>query len=179
MKKRINILSIVLCIIIAALAFVGCSSAGAPDHSVTNPQYAVSVESLESVLDDFINTVGDDRTSFTQAEENAAIYLQARLIEYGYTDAALQTFDTTENNTEVTGHNVVAYYRTSNSTADTKNVIIGAYFDNRYKAAYKGAAVYKSQGALANGTGVATLLAIAEYFQTEKPDPPFHPTSLL
>lgn len=65
MKKRINILSIVLCIVIAALVFVGCSSAGAPDHSVTNPQYAVSVESLESVLDDFINTVGDDRTSFT------------------------------------------------------------------------------------------------------------------
>lgn len=176
MKKRINILSIVLCIVIAALAFVGCSPAGAPDHSVTNPQYAVSVESLESVLDDFINTVGDDRTSFTQAEENAAIYLQARLTEYGYTDAALQTFDTTENNTEVTGHNVVAYYRTSNRTADTKNVIIGAYFDNRYKAAYKGAAVYKSQGALANGTGVATLLAIAEYFQTEKPQYDFDVT---
>ena len=83
MKKRINILSIVLCIVIAALVFVGCSPAGAPDHSVTNPQYAVSVESLENVLDVFLNTVGYDRTRFTEAEENEVIYLLARLTEYG------------------------------------------------------------------------------------------------
>lgn len=169
MKKRVSIISIMLCLVAVVFALVGCSPAGAPDHSVSDPQYAVSVADPEKELDDFISIVGDDRTSFTQAEENAAIYLQSRLTEYGYTDVVLQDFTATEKNEDVNSRNVVARYLAENRTADTKNVIIGAYYDNRYKAPYKSAAVYKSQGALANGTGVATLLAVAKYFQTQKP----------
>ena len=169
MKKFIRSISILLCLALSVFALAACSAPGAPDHSVKDPNYAISTERLETELAAFLNG-RKDRTSFSQAEHAAALYLQERLIEFGYGDAKLQDFFATENDvTKLNSQNVVACYNAVDRDADTKNVILGAYYDNRYSKAYNNAKEYKSEGALANGTGVAALLAIAEYLKEVKP----------
>lgn len=173
MKKSFKILSIILCLAVAVSILVGCSDAGAPDHDVSDEYIAVSTETLQNRMHDFMSDGRGDRTTYTAAEKSAAEYLQALLTgECGYDtkDVEIQDFSVVENNKiNVTSQNVVAYYRAQAESVDTKNVIIGAYYDNRYASAYNGAQALKSEGALSNATGVVTLLSVAEYLQTEKP----------
>ncbi|MCH5165690.1 MAG: M28 family peptidase [Clostridiales bacterium] len=168
MKKFIKIISICLLLVMAMVMFSACSDAGAPEHKV-DPKYAIEASELAKELDDFIANA-KDRTSYTKAEGNAALYLQARLVDYGYSDAELQDFTTTENEIEdLQSQNVVARYSSKAGEGQRKNVVLGAYYDNRYGTAYNGAVTVKSEGALANGTGVATLLGVAKYLQSHKP----------
>ncbi|MCH5155834.1 MAG: M28 family peptidase [Clostridiales bacterium] len=162
MKKRFSILSVILCVVVAALCIVGCSDHGAPDHNTKNPSYAVSQDNLKNELIGFMED-NIDRTTFTDGEKKAAEYLQKRLSDIGYTDVALQSFTAKEE--EMTGlesQNVVARLGTKSNTA--KNVIIGTYYDNRHAAPYKGGSYDGGEGVMAGGTSVATLLGIAEYF---------------
>lgn len=176
MKKSFKFLAILLCVVLAAFVFTACSDAGAPEHSTANPDYAVSQEELENELSEFLK-ICYDRTSFNMGEQSAAIYLKQRLINYGYTDAELQDFTMSENSvSNLKSTNVSARYGATEQTENTKNVIIGACYDNRYGEAYKDATVFKSEGALVNGTGVATLLVIAKYLKQAQPQLDFNVT---
>lgn len=170
MKNKFKIISILVCVIVCMFALTACAPGpGAPEYDTSAPNYAISESELQSEFDLFI-TGREDRTSFTAAEMNAALYLQSRLIEFGYNDVALQEFKTSEGGTNnLESQNVVARYA-SGEGDDVKHVVIGAYYDNRYSSAYKNDTEYRSAGALANGTGVATLLCIANYFMQSKPE---------
>lgn len=170
MKNKFKFISILLCAVVCMLALTACAPGpGAPDYDASSPNYAISESELQSEFDLFM-TGREDRTSFTAAEMNAALYLQSRLIEFGYNDVELQEFKTSEGDVKnLESQNVVARYA-SGSGEDVKHVVIGAYYDNRYSSAYKNADEYRSAGALANGTGVATLLCIANYFMQNEPE---------
>ena len=162
MKKLFKIVSLILCVVIAALCLCACSDYGAPDYKTGEPNYAVSQAELESELGAFMSN-NIDRTTYTDGENKAALYLSNRLLDMGFTDVGLQEFTTAEG--DVTGlksQNVVAHIGSGKSSA--KNVILGAYYDNRYKAPYNGGGYDGAEGAISGGTGVATLLVMAKYF---------------
>lgn len=163
MKKLFRILSLILCAVVAAVTLSACSDYGAPDYKTSTPNYAVSQSDLESELGAFMSS-NVDRTTYTDGESKAALYLSNRLIEMGFTDVGLQEFSTSEAETNsgvVKSQNVVAHIGSGKSTA--KNVILGAYYDNRYKAPYNGAKSDGAEGVVSGGTSVATLLVIADY----------------
>ena len=167
MKKVFRFLSIFVCAV-ACVFVLGACSPGAPEYDTSAPKYAIDVSDLQNEFDLFMEEC-EDRTSFTASEVDAALYLQARLIEFGYNNAELQEFTASEGNViNLESQNVVAHY-SSGEGDNVKRVVLGAYYDNRYSSAYKNAIEYRSAGALANGTGVATLLCIAEYFMQNKP----------
>lgn len=161
MKKRFSILSIILCVIVAALCLVGCSDHGAPAHTTEAPKYVITPAQAEAEYAKFMTEERIDRTTFNDGEKAAARYLVNRLLEMGYEDVGLQDFDTSEN--EITGlksQNVIAHVGSQSETA--KNVIIGAYYDNRNKAAYKGEVPDGGEGAV-SAASVAAVLSVADY----------------
>lgn len=175
-NKVFKIISVIACLALALPLFAACSAHGAPEHSVTSPEFVAAdmTDKLAATLDDFLGK-NPDRTTNTVKEEAAANYLVEKLCAYGLTDAGVQDFTRTENkNDTVKGYNVVATYRSKGRTMEndvsTKNVVIGAYYDNRYSVAYEGATALSAEGALANGTGVAALMYIGEYLATQKPE---------
>lgn len=166
MKKLFKIVSLILCAVVAAFALAACSDYGAPDYNTSKPNYVVAQSELESELGAFMSS-NVDRTTYTDGESKAAEYLKDRLLEFGYTDAGLQEFTTTEGDmTGLKSQNVVAHIGSSKSSA--KNVILGAYYDNRYKAPYNGGGTDGAEGAVSGGTSVATLLAVAKYIANNK-----------
>ncbi|MDE5592888.1 MAG: M28 family peptidase [Clostridiales bacterium] len=161
MKKRFSILSIILCVVVAALCLVGCSDHGAPAHVTQNPNYVITPAQAEAEYSKFMTEERIDRTTFNEGEYNAAEYLKTRLEEMGYEDAELQPFTTSENEiTDLKSQNVIAHIGSHSDTA--KNVIIGAYYDNRNKAAYKGDVPDGGEGAV-SATSVAAVLTVADY----------------
>lgn len=160
MKKR-RIISLILCVAMAALCLISCSDYGAPNHNTDSPTYAVSQTNLASELSSFMSE-NINRTTYTEGEKKAAEYLFNRLMEMGYGDVGLQDFTVTENGVSgLKSQNVVASIGSDDKSA--KNVIIGAYYDNRYSEAYSGATPDGGEGAAAGGTGVAALLGVADY----------------
>ncbi len=171
MKKFVKIISIVICVVVAAMFAIACSEHGAPDYDTDNPSYVTTDKNLEKDLSDELGafmTQNPNRTTYTEAEKNAALYISNRLLEFGFTDVTVQDFTVSEGDvSNLASQNVVAHLKT-NRTASTKNVVLGAYYDNRYALAYTGAAVDNAQGALCGGTGVATLLTVANYLINNK-----------
>lgn len=169
MRKKISLFLSVLSAVIAALALTGCADHGAPKHDVddSGDNYVISASVMEQKLEEFMDG-RENRTSFTNWESKAADYLYDTLKSYGYDDARIEWISVTDGNsaTRLESQNVIAVHK---SAADgAKNVVIGAYYDNWYSTPYKGAAAgTKGAGALSNGTGVATLLAIAEYLKAD------------
>lgn len=164
MKRLFGVLSIAISIVVVVFALAACAG-GVSKYDASSPDYAVTPESLGIELERFV-TENRDRTTYSATGERvAAQYLNKRLLEIGYIDVSLQEFTVTENKVSgLKSQNVVAHLLPSDlRTTSTQNVIIGAYYDNRYSAAYEGDTAYKSTGALSNGTGVATLIGIAEY----------------
>lgn len=172
MKKHrsvgFKLVALILCVAATVFGFAGCADNGAPEHSVSAPQYTVPTENFERTLAEFISG-REDRTSFTQKERLAAEYLNGKLLSYGYTDVAMQEFAAEEGDTNgLTSQNVVAKLKSASGGSGAKNVIIGAYYDNRFSAPYKGGYADGAEAALNGGTGVATLLCIAEYLAENK-----------
>lgn len=166
MKKRLSILSIILCFIVAALCLVGCSDHGAPEHATKNPNYVITPEQAEAEYSKFMIEKHIDRTTFTKGEKDAADDLVTRLKEMGYEDATTISFSTSENESgKLDSQNVVAHLRPESKTA--KNVIVGAYYDNRNKAAYDGATPDGGEGAV-SATSVAAVLCVADYLANHK-----------
>lgn len=161
MKKLFKILVVTLCAALC-LTFIACAEPGAPEHDTASPSYAAGIaESIASELEAFV-TENRDRTTFKHGEENAAEYLAGRLTEFGYTDVTTQEFSVDENNVKgLISHNVFA--KLKGGAENGKNVVLGAYYDNRYSEAYSNAITIKSESALAGGSGVASLLAVAQY----------------
>ncbi|MDE7106766.1 MAG: M28 family peptidase, partial [Clostridiales bacterium] len=161
MKKRFGILSVILCVVIIALCLVSCSDYGAPAHTAENPNYVITPAQTEAEYAKFMTEERIDRTTFNQGEKDAAQYLVNRLLEMGYDDVVLQDFTTSENEvTDLKSQNVIARVGSKSKTA--KNVIIGAYYDNRNKVAYKGATSDGGEGAV-SATSVAAVLSVADY----------------
>ncbi|MCH5351567.1 MAG: M28 family peptidase [Clostridiales bacterium] len=158
--KKTRFVIIVLCIVLAAFALISCGEPGAPEHTVSSSNYTVKTSTVEQNLEEYVKN-HPDRTAATDGEENAAIYLLEKLDGYGLDSAEMTEFTYTENNKSKTSRNVSAVYKEEGAT---KNVIIGAYYDNCYGLV---SSVSKEpievEGALANGSGVAAALAVAEY----------------
>ncbi|MCM1367226.1 MAG: M28 family peptidase [Roseburia sp.] len=176
MKKYVKVLLIVFAVVFSLLSLSACADAGAPDHDVSDPRYSVSASSLESKLEDFLSAC-ENRTTYTDGERRAAEYLNEQLVGYGYDDVGIREFSVSESaeidgvtqEKRVNSRNVVAVYSSGDGDA-RKNVILCAYYDNRYSQPFSGAVGgFGASAALSNGTGVATLLEIAEYLQSEKP----------
>ena len=115
------------------------------------------------------------RTAGTEGEALAATYLENKLTSFGYGSDELaqvkaQSFllDDLEgivhNYTEQTSSNIIAELKFVNNT---KQVIIGAHYDNAYSL-YYGTSTTLSSGAFDNGTGVAVLLDLAKRFYDYK-----------
>lgn len=100
------------------------------------------------VLADFLGN-NPIRETGKEGEANAARYLQEKMQSYGY-NPQLQEFSFFSNDSELTSANVVA--KKLSKTTNAKNVVLGAHYD----------CVTNGDGALDNGTGVATLLVIAK-----------------
>lgn len=154
---------------VSAFIFTGCADGGAPKHEIdySGANHAISASVMEQKLEEFMNG-REDRTSFTKWESAAADYLYETLVSYGYDDARIEEITVTDGKsaTRLESQNVIAAHKSASDGA--KNVVIGAYYDNWYSTPYKGAAAgTKGDGALSNGTGVATLLAVAEYLKSE------------
>lgn len=178
MKRIIKVICIVFAVVVAAFSLVACADAGAPSHDVSQPKYSVTTSALEQKLSDFLGAC-KNRTTYSDAERRAAEYLNEQLLNYGYNNTSIKSFAVKETITvaqgreqerEMTSQNVVAVYSSDGSAATRKNVILGAYYDNLYDVPYQGASGgYGVSAALSNGTGVATLLEIAQYLQNNKP----------
>ncbi len=168
MKRFIAIVCALVCVILSAFALAACADYGAPEYSVDGSGLVISAESVASKIEEFAAI--EDRTTYTKGEKKAATYLMTELLDFGYDtdDVEVLGFSLTDNNYQVDSQNVKAVYRSSVAGENAKNVIIGAYYDNRYgtTAGYSGVG---STGAIANCTGVAATLAIAEYLQAQKP----------
>lgn len=168
LKNRIiRFISILTCAAVVSFSFVACAQSGAPEYDVSAPKFAVSTEKLETELAAFLDECAD-RTTFQNGEKQAAEYLRARLTEFGH-EPELQSFTVEENGVAgLTSQNVVARYLAADRDDDTPNVILGAYYDNRYSQSYTDAKAFRSEAALAGGTSVATLLSIAEYLTAQR-----------
>ncbi len=184
MKKLFYIISAISCAIVMAFSLIACTDAGAPSHPVDKtPDYVVSADEFSQKLEEFLSDDRTNRTTYTDAERAAAEYLRAELVSYGYADdqsddgkKMIREFGgKNAKNETVKSQNVVATYRPSDVGDGAPNVVIGAYYDNRFDASLSDddptdTYVTRSHGVLANGTGVATLLVLAEYLQTQKPE---------
>lgn len=181
MKKFVTVISAIVAALMSTLTLVACSS-GAPEHDISaDPSdLVISSQTIEAKVEDFIEK-HPDRTSFSQKERAAAEYINGLLVDYGYSGAALQEFSVIGNKSsdEKTSQNVIAVYPAAERNDDTKNIILGAIYDNTTSAIESkdnSTDGTGGDGALMNGTGVATLLAIAEYLKTENPSYDFDVT---
>ncbi len=159
----------------------------------------ISAEKLGATLKEFV-TKCEDRTTYSAGEKAAAEYIYTKLLDCGYgasggadgdestesdapeeytADLSVQDMHDadikkvagiTSDEIHLSSQNVVAQYRPASAPTGAKNVLIGAYYDNRFLKP-EGASLggFKAAGALSNGTGVATLLALAEYLCTVRP----------
>jgi len=168
-KKISKLFAIIACVLAAAFALFGCSAA--PKGVATEPHYAIAPGVMEKTLEEFV-TDREDRTRYTKGEAYAAEYLADKLASYGLADARIEEFTAEENGkTGLVSRNVIAVYRPDGLPDHAKNVVIGAFYDNCHSTPYAdGEKGNGSHGALSNGTGVATALAVAEYLGAAKPE---------
>lgn len=168
MKKTLRILPIMLCIVLSVFVFAACSDHGAPEHKV-EPRYSVTEEAALNNLKEFMQG-RENRTAYTSRERDAAEWLVNKMTDCGY-DVEVKEFTAEENNVkDLTSQNVVAKLYADNRSAETKNIVIGAYYDNRFSSAYQGSSGDRSPAALNGGTGVASVLSVAEYLAAHKTD---------
>ena len=114
----------------------------------------------------------NSRTAGTDGEELAATYLEKKLTSFGYNSDQIksQSFQLedisylVDNVTTQTSKNIIAELNFANNT---KQVIIGAHYDNAYSM-FSGMGTTLSSGAFDNGTGVAVLLDLAKRFYDYK-----------
>ena len=180
MARKITV--IILCAMLvlgAALLLTGCGDA---DYSVPETEL-FTAEKMKQTLEDFL---GDgeraDRTSMTTAtvtddgEKLAADWLAERLTGLlGEGSVSVNDFAyTTEYGDRFESQNVVGELRGDPEKTDRRRIVIGANYDNTYATVnvsqYNNYVYFNGTGAEAamdNGTGVAVVLALAEYFARE------------
>lgn len=117
-------------------------------------------------LEEFV-TSHPDRTSFSQKELDTAQWIEQKFNDFGL-ESKIQSFDADYNNKTVKSQNVVGVL----DNGKEKQVIICAHYDNIYGSdLIKG---YQAEGAYNNGSGVAVMFALAQYFGTSSPELDFN-----
>lgn len=122
---------------------------------------------MKDALSDFVADDRLDRTTFSDGERAAADYLKEKVDGLGL-ETTLQPFEYTatvgRSSETFFSQNVVALKKCGKENA--KTVIVGANYDNQTSdvkvGEYKLLEGMSGHGAYMNGTGVATLLSLAE-----------------
>lgn len=162
---------LVLCFILALTFVFGavCPQTATAAESINYNDYATY-----NWLEKFV-TANPSRTTGTQGEATAAVWLEQQLQQMGYTTET-QTFEAP----------VGSVAGVSNSVANSKNVIakpgydngkqtviIGAHYDNASDL-FNGGLVSGGEGAMDNGSGVAVVLSVAEKLSKQRAVLPFN-----
>lgn len=177
MKKIFAIIMCAAVLLACVGVFAGCGSA----QTETSATKLFTAAAMEKELTEFLSA-NPDRTSQTKkatdgkdGEEIASEWLETRLSGVlGADNVARQRFTPPTSETygdEFESYNVVGtVYADEGKNPENYRIVIGANYDNEYATVKMGQynANYftgtEAEGAMANGTGVATVLALADYF---------------
>ena len=102
-----------------------------------------------------------NRTSFSQGEAETSQWIKQKFEEWGL-NTKIQDFEVDYNNKNQKSQNVIGLLDNSKE----KQVIICAHYDNIYGSDVING--FQAEGAYNNGTGVAVMLALAQYFGTSE-----------
>ncbi len=132
----------------------------APKDASAQPQYVPLISGAEEFLEEFLEDCYD-RTSFSQAEKDAADWIAQKFEAFGLT-TEIQVFDAEYNGKKMSSQNVIG-------TLDfgrAKQVIICAHYDNIYGS--NDIEGFGAEGAYNNATGMAVMLGLAKHFSALK-----------
>lgn len=185
MKKITLILVLVLISVsISLVGFLPTATAETNYDLTQKQEYTLDREIADKILFEFTDSYVDeneelidmkDRTATSDGEKHAAKYVAKKFYEFGLVSYKTkgdlnETFNQNDYVKDVSFYtstdgpfiskNVIGMKKSSKQGA--KNVYIGAHIDNYYGAPTINNEMNKSTGAYDNGTGVATMLAIAE-----------------
>jgi len=161
----------VLCFILALTFVFGavCPQTANATQSANYNDYATY-----NWLEKFV-TSNPTRTTGTQGEATAALWLEQELQKMGYTTQT-QTFEAPVGsvagvmNNVANSKNVIANLGHDNGK---KTVIIGAHYDNASDL-FNGGFVSGGEGAMDNGSGVAVVLTVAQKLAMQRAVLPFN-----
>lgn len=180
MKKIFAFIICAALLLTTVVAFVGCGGATAAE--VTTSLFLEA--DMKKELSEFL-TANPDRTSQTKkaavekdGEEKASEWLETRLSDYLGTDNVdrAKFSSSTTYGDDFESYNVVGtVYADPSKNPDGYRVVIGANYDNKYATVSLASGQYTgnyflgttAEGAMANGSGVATVLALAKYFASD------------
>lgn len=149
MKKITALLLIIL--VSFTLFFTGISNT----VSAQDEQIQV-ITGIEQYLIDFLQD-NPDRTSFSENEQKAGKWIEQKFEDFGL-ETQVQNFEVDYNKKTQTSQNIIGVINNQKE----KQVIICAHYDNIYGSEEING--FEAEGAYNNGTGVAVMLALADYF---------------
>ena len=157
MRKR-KFLALAVCAILCAGAF--CAFPVSAARAATESSGIVSDPAAE--LAAFV-TACPKREAGTEGERAAAEYLAARYLEMDYAPYEAGEYIRPFSLRGVDSRNVIAFKPAAEGGENAPLVVLGAHMDNAAKDMPEG-----YQGAYDNGTGVATLLAVAQTLREDR-----------
>ena len=177
MKK---VIAAIAALLLGLFALCGCGgdvAGGASDA----PDPVISEESIESNIKEFLGVAADNpdgdlgnRTPLSVSELYAAKRIRGKYSDEEKFETRFLPFDVTAQNKNYSSQNIEV--RLKADSAKTKQVIIGACYDNGYgtlgendlkdgkDAAAEVFTASSSLGAYESGTSVATLMSIIDYY---------------
>lgn len=131
-----------------------------PQNTFAQSSFTPVVADVEEYLDEFLDNF-KDRTSFSQAEKDAAQWIAQEFESFGL-ETKVQHFELEFNAKKVTSQNVIGKL----DFGKPKQVIICVNYDNVYGSAdIEGVG---AEGAYSSGASVAVLLSLAKQFALQK-----------
>ncbi len=177
--KKISAVLLLSLLIAFAAAATGCTDTDYSSAAKTTAE-GYSAEKMTEELDAFLENC-KDRTALSRretpeegnGEQSAAEYIAARLETLTGRRGEVMSFRRSVYDDEFDSGNVVFSVKsTAADNTERDKVIIGTHYDNTYSDSlmggkYEGYAYFKgtkAEGAMSNGTSVAILLRMCEYF---------------
>lgn len=134
---------------------------------ISTPAYAESapIAGADGYLKPFLAI--KDRTSGSEGEKNAALFIRQSLIDAGFseTNVLIDNFKTTVNTETLTSQNVIATI--TPSVQYTHSVVIGAHYDNQFSSISQVQSGTGAEGAYDNGCAVSALLTLAKNLKSD------------
>ncbi len=176
-----NVVKVFVCCLLLAvlLAFPSKDNASFDAQTLRQSQNAVTSEQSEQMLKAFVGGESGkerlDRTSFSENEKLAAQYLNEYMTGLGW-ETQIRDFEyeasTGRSSHKLQSQNVVSALKCGKERA--KRVVLGANYDNQTSDVKAGDYTLLKgiggHGAYMNGTGVATLMTLAEKLKDAKLD---------